>query len=70
MDLATKNRERLIVDRRREPAVVIMSVQDFIRTAPRSMAPGTDSSNPSPSSSESANHRFRDRLPFMGQVIR
>jgi prevent-host-death family protein len=32
MDLATKNNERLIVDRRGEPAVVIMSVQDFIRT--------------------------------------
>src|SRR5258707_11215169 len=34
MDLATKNNERFIVDRRGEPAVVIMSVQDFIRTAP------------------------------------
>lgn len=33
MDLATKNNERFIVDRRREPAVVIMSVQDLIRTA-------------------------------------
>ena len=33
MDLATKNNERFIVDRRGEPAVVIMSVQDFIRTA-------------------------------------
>ncbi len=33
MDLATKNGERFIVDRRGEPAVVIMSVQDFIRTA-------------------------------------
>jgi Antitoxin Phd_YefM, type II toxin-antitoxin system len=31
--LATKNNERFIVDRRGEPAVVIMSVQDFIRTA-------------------------------------
>ena len=30
MDLATKNNERFIVDRRGEPAVVIMSVQDFI----------------------------------------
>src|SRR3954463_10679140 len=29
MDLATKNNERFIVDRRGEPAVVIMSVQDF-----------------------------------------
>ena len=33
MDLATKNNERFIVDRRGEPAIVIMSVQDFIRTA-------------------------------------
>jgi prevent-host-death family protein len=33
MDLATKNNERFIVARRGEPAVVIMSVQDFIRTA-------------------------------------
>jgi hypothetical protein len=33
MDLATTNNERFIVDRRGEPAVVIMSVQDFIRTA-------------------------------------
>ena len=33
MDLATKNNERFIVDRRGEPAVVILSVQDFIRTA-------------------------------------
>jgi Antitoxin Phd_YefM, type II toxin-antitoxin system len=33
MDLATKNNERFIADRRGEPAVVIMSVQDFIRTA-------------------------------------
>jgi prevent-host-death family protein len=33
MDLAMKNNERFIVDRRGEPAVVIMSVQDFIRTA-------------------------------------
>ena len=32
MDLATKNNERFIVDRRGEPAIVIMSVQDFIRT--------------------------------------
>jgi hypothetical protein len=32
MDLATKNNDRVIVDRRGEPAVVIMSVQDFIRT--------------------------------------
>ena len=32
MDLATKNNQRFIVDRRGEPAVVIMSVQDFIRT--------------------------------------
>jgi prevent-host-death family protein len=33
MDLAVKNNERFIVDRRGEPAVVIMSVRDFIRTA-------------------------------------
>jgi hypothetical protein len=33
MDLATKNNEPFIVDRLGEPAVVIMSVQDFIRTA-------------------------------------
>jgi hypothetical protein len=33
MDLATKNNERFIVDRRGVPAVVIMSVHDFIRTA-------------------------------------
>jgi prevent-host-death family protein len=32
LDRATKNDERFIVDRRGEPAVVIMSVQDFIRT--------------------------------------
>jgi prevent-host-death family protein len=33
MDLAVKNHERFIVDRRGEPAVVILSVQDFIRMA-------------------------------------
>jgi hypothetical protein len=33
MNLASKNNERLIADRRGEPPVVIMSVQDFIRTA-------------------------------------
>ena len=33
MDLATRNNERFIVERRGEPAVVILSVQDFIRTA-------------------------------------
>jgi Antitoxin Phd_YefM, type II toxin-antitoxin system len=33
MDLATRNNERFVVDRRGEPAAVIMSVQDFIRTA-------------------------------------
>jgi prevent-host-death family protein len=32
MDLAVKNNERFVVDRRGEPAVVIMSVQDFVRT--------------------------------------
>lgn len=33
MDLASKNNDRFVVDRRGEPTVVIMSVQDFIRTA-------------------------------------
>jgi prevent-host-death family protein len=33
MDRAVENNERFVVDRRGEPAVVIMSVQDFIRTA-------------------------------------
>jgi prevent-host-death family protein len=33
MDLAIKNNERFIVDRRGEPAVVIISVRDFIRMA-------------------------------------
>jgi prevent-host-death family protein len=33
MDLAVKNNERFVVDRRGEPAIVIMSVQDFVRTA-------------------------------------
>ena len=33
MDLAIKNNERFVVDRRGEPAVVIMSVQEFIRKA-------------------------------------
>jgi prevent-host-death family protein len=33
MDLAVKNHERFIVDRRGEPAVVILSVEDFIRMA-------------------------------------
>ena len=33
MDLAIRNNERFIVERRGEPAVVILSVQDFIRTA-------------------------------------
>ena len=32
MDRAVENHERFIVDRRGEPAVVIMSVQDFINT--------------------------------------
>jgi prevent-host-death family protein len=32
IDLATRDDERFIVERRGEPAVVIMSVQDFIRT--------------------------------------
>jgi prevent-host-death family protein len=33
MDRAVQNNERFVVERRGEPAVVIMSVQDFIRTA-------------------------------------
>jgi PHD/YefM family antitoxin component YafN of YafNO toxin-antitoxin module len=33
MDLVTKNNERFVVDRRSEPAIVIMSVQEFIRIA-------------------------------------
>src|SRR5919199_1813736 len=33
MELASKNNDRFVVDRRGEPTVVIMSVQDFIRTA-------------------------------------
>ena len=33
MDRAVRNNERFIVDRRGEPAVVIMSVADFVRTA-------------------------------------
>ncbi len=33
MDRAVRNNERFIIERRGEPAVVIMSVQDFIRTA-------------------------------------
>ena len=32
MDLAVKNNERSVVDRGGEPVVVIMSVQDFVRT--------------------------------------
>ena len=32
MDRAVEHNERFVVDRRGEPAVVIMSVQDFIRT--------------------------------------
>lgn len=33
LDLATRNNDRFIVDRRGEPAVVIISVEDFIRIA-------------------------------------
>jgi len=33
MDLAVRENQRFIVDRRGEPAVVIMSVQDFVRMA-------------------------------------
>ena len=38
MDLAVRNGQRFVVDRRGEPTVVIMSVQDFIR----SVAPAPD----------------------------
>jgi len=33
MDRAVENNERFVVERRGEPAVVIMSIQDFIRMA-------------------------------------
>jgi prevent-host-death family protein len=33
MDRAVEHNERFVVERRGEPAVVIMSVKDFIRTA-------------------------------------
>jgi len=33
MDRAVEHNERFVVERRGQPAVVIMSVQDFIRTA-------------------------------------
>jgi prevent-host-death family protein len=32
MKRATKNRERFVVDRRGEPQVVIMSIDDFVKT--------------------------------------
>ena len=32
MNRAVENKERFVVDRRGEPAVVIMSVEDFIKT--------------------------------------
>lgn len=32
MDLAVKNNDRFVVDRRGEPAVVILSVRDFVRS--------------------------------------
>lgn len=38
MDRAVKNNDRFVVDRRGEPAVVILSVQDFVR----SVAPPPD----------------------------
>jgi hypothetical protein len=38
MDLATCNNDRFIVDRRGAPAIVILSIEDFIRIA----APPTD----------------------------
>jgi prevent-host-death family protein len=33
MDRAVEHNERFLIERRGEPAVVIMSVKDFIRTA-------------------------------------
>jgi hypothetical protein len=33
MDRVVENNERFVVERRGEPAVVIMSVSDFVRTA-------------------------------------
>jgi prevent-host-death family protein len=33
MDRAVENNERFVVERRGQPAVVIMSIRDFIRTA-------------------------------------
>src|SRR4051812_5834410 len=73
MDLATKNNERFIVDRRGEPAVVIMSVQDFIRAAggkpglvPRSGEVSIDPAAPPPDGLEKpgsgANRRGRAPL--------
>lgn len=32
MKRATKNRERFVIDRRGQPQVVIMSIEDFIKT--------------------------------------
>jgi len=32
MERATKNNERFVVDKRGEPAVIIMSVEDFVKT--------------------------------------
>ena len=57
MDLVTRNNERFIVDRRGEPAVVIMSVQDFIRTA----APPPDWL---PKAWSSAKRRGLDAMPL------
>ena len=48
MDLATRNNERFVVDPRGEPAVVIMSVQDFIRTVVPTSPMSVKSDNPGP----------------------
>ncbi|HEY1805527.1 MAG TPA: type II toxin-antitoxin system Phd/YefM family antitoxin [Terracidiphilus sp.] len=34
MDRAVRKKERFVIDRRGEPAVVILSVQDFLETVP------------------------------------
>jgi len=56
MDIATRNNERFVVDRRGEPAVLIMSVQDFIRT----VAPPPDwLEKPGPAPGAAASRRLR-----------
>jgi prevent-host-death family protein len=60
MDRAVKDNDRFIVDRRGEPAVVIMSIQDFIRTA----APAPDWLR---RAWDGAKHRSLDALT-LGQI--